>query len=411
MYWNIQKFAMNKMTGEARTRNFTPGPRRVVYNNPIKGDYIIDTLFAHDQLGNALEPDFFVVVEVTTGRTVPIGSTVDGAGAEGVRHLYTRLPVVWHVVPPLVTGTGGSAEGIAVFFRSDVWEFIGPWYWNGAISQAAQAGEQNYDGIWANVLPVGSRSRAGQTVFTAADGSPLNFPDPMNRSPFLTRFQRRLAVGQPPPANREIVNILAYHAPSTAPYRETGTRRLADIPAVNAPLAPNETFLVLGDFNCNVMHANGAAAFTPLINAGFQQCITPAHGYTMLKDTYGKRSEEHLGPSRDKASTRGNYPNYDYLRPAAVDNIFIKPARAVVPVCSVVNRVIGTPTPAAANTYDNPANRPVGNLYSIEMNDSIQQINAGHPAGRSRKFLSMPNFGTIGGGRGTSDHMALVIDF
>ncbi len=404
MYWNIQKFAINKMTTYTRRLNFTRGRPR--YANDIKGDYIIDTIYAEDAAGQDLDPDFLVIVEVTTGRTAPIGSLIDGDGAEGILHLYDLLGAHMRLVPPLVLGTEGNAEGIAVFYRSDRWEFTGPWYWNGAQSQPTNVGAQNYGGAWANVLPAGaSRQRAGQAVFTNAAGNAMEFPNPGQRAPFLTSF-REIA------APNRLLNLLAFHAPSWDPAREQGTRALADIPAIANPLAANETTVVLGDFNCNLADPDQADAYTPLINAGYQQCITANPNrysiYTALKDIASRS-----GPYN--ASTAGNYPGYNYMRPLAVDNIFIKPPRAPIPVCHIVNRIIGTPVPANAAAYTVPnvaGARPANNLYSIGMEESIQQINQRLPAGaaRMKRFNALPNFGKIGGKRGTSDHMALMIE-
>lgn len=403
LYWNIQKFAINKMTTYTRKRQFGGKPR---YSNSVKGDYILGTVDQITQAGASLQPDFFVVVEVTTGRQ-PGGSLITGAGSTGVLHLLDRLQTEvnanWRLVPPLVLGGAGQREGVAVFFRNDNWQFIGPMYWNGANAQAAPLGAVAYGGVWANVLPADSNTRAGQSSYTNAMGANINFAFPNSRPPFFTKFQRR-NVAAP------IVSLFSFHADSTPPGSVIGTNNLAQIPYIAAGPAVNETFVVVGDFNCdlnnNVNIGGGmtqATAYNALIGQGFTRHLGAAQGTTMIKDVGFNPA---VNPNI--ATTNGVFPYYGYGRNLPVDNILTRPT-PLGANATIINRVVGTPLNAA---YVNSAVRPAGNQYSVAMASAIPQINTiGTAAGRVRRFNSNENFGTIGGRRGASDHLGVLIDF
>ncbi len=412
LYWNIQKFAINKMTTYTRKRQFGGRPR---YGNGVKGDYIVGNVNAVTQAGAALQPDFFVVVEVTTGRQ-PGGSLITGAGADGVLHLLNRLQTEvnpnWRLVPPLVLGGAGQREGIAVFFRNDLWQFTGPWYWSGAAAQAGAGGAAAYAGVWANVLPADSNTRAGQPSYTNAGGANINFAFPNSRPPFFTKFQQRGV------APARILSLFSFHADSTSPGSVVGTRNLAQIPYIAAGPGANETFVVVGDFNCdlnnNVNIGGGltqATAYNPLVGQGFQAHVVAADGSTMIKDVgFSTANNPNI------ATTNGVWPYYDYSRGLSVDNILTRPANPGAPgvtAATIINRITGTPIPANNAVYVNPAMRPVGNRYSIAMNASVQQIIAGTRPGntRLRKFNANTNFGMIGGRRGASDHLGVLIEF
>lgn len=421
LYWNIENFAIGKLTQLFVKRQFGGRPRRA---NDAKGQYILDTLNATDQAGALLDPDFVVVVEVSTGRA-PGGSLVTGAGAEGalllLDHLQNTPARYWHLVPPLVLGAGGNAEGIAVYYRSDRWRFTGPWYWNGATAQALAAGARAYDGDWADALPAGSNTRAGQPSFMTAPAAPpgggpvpppqpIYFPNANNRPPFLTQFTEIAA------PNR-ILNLFGFHAPATFLLSMQATVTLATIPQVAAPLAANEIRIIAGDFNTNlnsttrVGNAGGVAAglspanaFNRLTGLGYVQHFVAADGGTMLKSVGFKYTSNNI------ANTNGAFPEYGYLRNLAVDNILTRANPALAVQRCIVNRVIGTPTNAAYTTL---ANRPAGNRYSVAMEETIQDIIAGTAPGaaRLRRFNAVANFGRMGGKRGASDHMALMVEF
>lgn len=407
MYWNIENFAIDKLLRYTRKRVYGGRPK---YENDIKGQYILDTISSTDQAGAALMPEIFIVVEVSTGR-VPGGSLITGAGSAGALFLLNQLQTLnanWRLVPPLVLGTMGSAEGIAVYFRNDLWQFVGPWYWNGANAQAGAGGAAAYGGIWANALPADSNTRAGQPRFTTGGGAAINFPNANNRPPFFTKFQQRGVL-----VNPQVLSIFSFHAPATFLASMQATATLAQIPEVSAPLGVNEVRVIAGDFNTDLNShipagpAGGAAAgltpataFNPLIALGYQNHFAAADGPTMVA-------------SIGDADTSGAFPYYGYAQPLSVDNILTWPANPAAPGAvrtQIVNQVVGTPANPAYNTL---LARPVGNIYSVKMNETIQDIIGGTAPGgaRKRRFTSPVNFGKIGGKRGTSDHLGLVVEF
>lgn len=419
MVWNIQKFAIDKLQTVTCKQQLAGIPN---YESSALADYIISSILSEDAAGASLEPDIFVVIEVRAG-VAPAGRLITGAGEEGVLHLLDRLQTEvapdWSVVPPLVLGTGIMAEGIAVYYKNTNLLFTGPYYWNDTTGATDVAPGETYKPPWDGALPEGKGdTRAGQWNFTDAGGRALSFPNPGNRQPFLTTFtetdEAATGTGKVP----RNISLYSYHAPVTYPSSRNGTRQVGRIAEIVAGPGANEVMIVAGGFNCNLNNPAQDAGYKSLRAANFTQHFIVADGSTIIKAA---------NPTRRKrggdANPRGVFPTYGYMSNLAVDNIFTLANPALPPDIPhfVVNHVVGTAPyrfvpPLSAKPPPPPPGvpeRPKGNTYQIAMGQSIDLINARSEGADSRltTFHSLENYGKIGGELGTSDHLALVIDF
>jgi hypothetical protein len=183
---------------------------------------------------------------------------------------------------------------------------------------------------------------------------------------------------------------------------------LLAIPEISGALGPNEDRIVLGDFNINSLNLAQSGVFGVLTGAALpltvyaQQFNQP----TAIKSV--NSSSTTPGPP-----LWPNFYNYGTKDTAGnllgLDNMFIArgggggvaaPANA-----TVVNPVIGGMIGGAPPTN-----------YQSAMLSNIATINGPPPGGsppggpRAKRFRNPLNYGHIGGGRGASDHLPIVVD-
>jgi hypothetical protein len=387
MMWNIQQFGVNKFLFNL----FDPGQARQTH--------IMNTI-------RTSNPDILIVIEVKTATGGGSGSLVsDTSGGPACLALLYALrdwqPANnWCLVPPLILGTDGNREAIAVFFNSQKFSFLGPYQYDANFSQpiGSQAA-QNYPPPWDNTLPPGAAPNipgynqnqlAGKFEFAsaAAPAVALNFPNPWNRDPFLTTFLDHTTN----PART--IKLFSFHAPSTAPDRYTAFARLAAIQEIGAPLVANELRVIAGDFNVNRLNPGQAPIYQHLMGgpvAVMGEMVCPIN-YNIA---YNERTVLSAVPYAD---TTGVAPYYNYSAVlggygACLDNFLIAPF-ATPAAFHVVNRVVGLPmgvTSALTNQIGTAAVGPPATLFSAGV------------------FRNITNFGKIGGMLGASDHMSCII--
>ena len=385
MMWNIQQFGVNKFLWNL----FDPVQARQTY--------ITDTIQAGD-------PDILVVIEVKTATGGGVGSLVsDTSGGPAVRSLLYALrdwmpAKKWCLVPPLILGTGGNREAIAVFFNSKKLDFAGPYqYDTNFATPVGTNAAQNYPAPWDLALPnvasnipgYNQNQLAGKFEFAsaAAPAVPLNFPNPWNRDPFLTSFIDKTTIPNRP------INLFSFHAPSTEPDRYVALARLAAIQEIGAAIAAGEVRIIAGDFNVNVLdpaqfpfyqHLTGGPAIIPT------EMVCPIP----YAAAFAERTVLAAVPI---ATTAGVPPYYSYTAVlngygACLDNFLVAPN--TTPLNAVVmNRVVGYgPNPTSLTN-------PIGSHF------------VGPPAGPAANaiFQNITNFGKIGGVLGASDHMSVTI--
>lgn len=473
MYWNVNNFGKNRFFSDdiKRPRDGS-GPSGTGSNSPSVAaqnrlNHLINNLTAGQAPGGvAFIPDIFIIVEVNTGSLgLPEGEILDEGSSylllDKIRANPILSPVApapyancWCLVPPLVSGSRGRAEGIAVFYNSTKLQFIGPYILPappfgktrpGAIAAGpASLGPAMeaiaplpplgiYEGFWGdngpgmdpipgtkpgaglNCLPnrlvpgghgplsgVNENHLAGQFEFYNPPGTKINFPNPGDRSPFLTRFIDLTAVPY------RIINLYSFHArpgqtppaPGILPEAVAGTANLANVPGISGAIPANEVNVIAGDFNVSLFDTGGPnnanLAYGPLRNSaaagglGYTQHINPgAAVHTPTEEGYyfthmiGQNSTVSKVSSGDPTpwnspKTTGptahavGYPAYGYAgtgkvgRYDAIDNIFTKygGGAGAAGNITVVNRVTGTPY----NLGIVPAGVPQGHyVYGVDM--------------------------------------------
>lgn len=386
MSWNIERFGQNKLVAN---QFFDP--------TSLREPNIVSTI---TQSG----ADLFAVIEVQTGAGGGFGSLITPpSGVGGVISLLLNLRANvdpnWQVVPPLIlTPNGGYSEGIAIFFNSNTFQFCGPLAWTGAgtgpIAAGGGGGVPYPTPPWGIALPIApnilnntaQNTLAGQCQFQNA-GAPVFFNNNNCRSIWWTQF---LDISANP--NR-LLNLFTVHFPPFANQAALAFAQLANVPQITGPLAANEDRIVWGDFNINALNPAAAAVFAHL-TGGPVPYTALINLPTNLRDVR-------------RAATTGVAPYYHYVKGSNaggyinLDNIFV--ARQ-------------NPPPGAVNR--NIANRTFGGGgFTVDMVRPLFSyfVPPGTPGymppggARARAFRNPVNFGHIGGKRGVSDHMAVVV--
>ena len=342
LYWNIQQFSIAKVNSVTAV------------NNPVGGratrgqdrlHHIINEVVAQ------INPDIFVIVEVQAGggyrQFVNEGQPILGQFAQRasmiilqqLRALPNPNPAQpnphqnWCLIPPINVGGGGGnnlgfaqgngmREGIAVYYRSDKLQFIGPYVmtsfanvlhakspnqpnltvgdladypaWaNGAFGGAAMPNNiprtHNIGRLGGQGRPVRVRENqfAGQYAYYPLPNPPLplplpnqgnriHFPNANNRSPYLTSF---IDLNHP---NNRIIKLFSFHSsPGTA---DDAVARLAQIPEIQN-VAANEVSVIVGDFNVDSFVAyarpNPAQGFNNPNQTNPYFGLTNTQNYTM----------------------------------------------------------------------------------------------------------------------------------
>ena len=321
LYWNIQNFALNKIANPAAPLDAVRRRTKILNNL------------------TANTPDIFVVVEVSTGGG-PVGSPVTGAGANGAMELLALIrgafPLAnWRLVPPLISGTGGFAEGVAVYYNANTVTFTGPNVLRataggalvsvtppipGGVAAAAYGAPwvgyaPALGGAAVNALPAGNNF-AGKVRFHApppagaapgVTGGYMTFPNLNNRSPYLTTFTE---VGGAP----RNITVIAFH--SSPALAAVGTAFMQGVDEMITPPVGNEVQVMVGDFNVPLGGANAPWVYPPFVQIGFTQHFT-------LPAPAGQRAT-HIQPWAG-SSPVGPYPHYGYMNTwDSLDNVFTR---------------------------------------------------------------------------------------
>jgi hypothetical protein len=441
LYWNIEKFSINKINDPSTKRKDRSLPSGVVASGN-RSDLILNVMQANT-------PDIFVIIETTTGAGAE-GTLINTGGGQAaldlLQKIRTKFGVTWMLVPPLIIGQSTLKEGVCVFFNSSSnLFFTGPFGWEGGVNPANVIGGGTtvaYAAPWDTALPAvktpttagiingGLRQNqlAGQWLYDdgASPAVKLEFPSAGERPPYLTTFWDA-------GSNRNI-KLLAYHAPPPeTKISAAGVDSLSKIREITTLLGAQDDVIIMGDFNVNLSEKVLAdEAYDTLIADSYTRQINPTavsgfpdQGYicTTLYGTSGKNKAE-------PTDTRG-YPAYGYMTQNSYDNMLTRYGDAVrVPVSSkitIVNLVTGSPytkptTPAYAGVKgtliyttametDRTAADPLAPVALLLPPDPTPNGNGGYAPntkGVGPKFREWENYGVV---RSTSDHMALIIDF
>lgn len=394
LFWNIKFFSINKINDQSSQAAQFASRQRLIN--------ILSTV----QKSSA---DIFIILEVRADQGA-VGSLMssDCNGGQAVLLMLTALRTLtanWCLIPPLrmnprdTLGLNTYTEAVAVFYRSDTLNFVGPYVMTNALNQipvsaGGGAVPANYPAAWQACLP-NNNNYAGQFAFVNSQNQALGFPSQNNRSPFLVRFTETGG------ANRTI-NLLAAHLPPNSTDAGTAFSRLFSIREMDPqamPLANGEVRIVGGDFNLNT-YSGVSTEQSTLDNpenfyGGYLRCIYRA---PQGQQPYQNQNQ---GPTRYESVANATYDNY--LRLEGLDNIYvlwngIQPQNLSP---AIIDLVSGAPAP---NAFARMA-IPLGALIQRVQQNQITVAQA------NGFFQQMDNFGGIGPDSGVSDHLPVFLEF
>ncbi len=436
LYWNIEKFAINKIanpTANRRQKGSSITPAQAASD---RLDYITANIWA------AL-PQIIVVVEVSTAYSGP-GEIVSGAGATGSTRLLTEIRNItgnnaWMLVPPLQTG---PREAVAVYYDSTSLVFSGPWAWpGGGWGSVTQNGgtSGNYATPFNNVIttnrnvPANALYNVGRaesqcaanvtytynnTVATFLQGQQVTM---FTRAPYHVTFAEINTNG----IVQRNISLFAVHSPANHVGATNALNELTELDEITSAPANTEVKVVVGDFNVNLMSTLYAqtAAYNGLVNAGYTLGLVPLNnvpnplfGYPGYYATHVKRPNNAVYWSTQNTTTY--YPGYGMIGADlvqnlyAIDNVYTWHGNGANPPnnnnLTILNGIVGSPY----NLHNAPGGAPQGSVaLAIAMaNTAFANPPAQGPqfsTGRWSSFRGWDNYGCI---RSTSDHLALSID-
>jgi len=407
LVWNIQNFTINKIDFEKGERIALPSPPSVFFatsSTILKNDYIIDNV----ALAN---PDIFIVIEVVSGRG-PKGSMVTSKGAMGVQTLLKRLKSLsnnWFLVPPLkltdqiqvaeiddegpdedlseLISEGGYTEAIAVFFRKDKVDFVGPNVWptvpgndnpgKASVPPGPGVVAGAYPAEWQSCLPRNDDGSynyfAGRADFRTAGGDEWLFPAIQSRRPFLTKFRERQGM-------RRFLTIASVHFPPQPAPAKQAFVALVEYFNTDYAIAQDEIILIAGDYNINY-YQDTERVF---------EFLRGQHFFTVFNGT--------AQPTMYKRN--GSATPTDYRPQKGLDNASVKyGSQAIFQGLTgmIFDRVRNDPGTVP----------PITSLLYTPYNDIISQPT---PDEQNDLFREPFNFGKFGPAPGTSDHLAIYVE-
>lgn len=442
LYWNIEKFSINKI-------NDPDKKRKTGQKNPIgvtasgnRSDLILNVMRAN-------MPDIFVIIETTTGAGAE-GTLITAGGSQAALDLLQKIRTAfgntWMLVPPLIVGQGTLKEGVCVFFNSNSQLFFtGPFGWQGGVNPAnpVAGGTVAYANPWDTALPavntpttagiinggLAQNQLAGQWLYDDGATPPvkLEFPSVGERPPYLTTFWDASS-------NRNI-KLVAYHAPPPETLISAdGVDSLSNIREITSLLGTQDDVIIMGDFNVNLSDPvlSADAYDTLTVTDQYTRQINPTaiaafpdQGY-ICTTLYGVS-----GPNKAEPTNTRGYPAYGYMTQNSYDNILTRYGNVGrVPLANnltIVNLVTGSPyNKATTPPYAGPQGSLIFNSAMAKNRNAADPLapvalllppnptpngNGGYAPltlGVGPKFREWANYGVV---RSTSDHMALMIDF
>lgn len=446
LYWNIESFGYNKIRPLTTKRDRTGA--------------LIPDLNAADRLAlilahiTAFNPDIFVVVETASGPSNGPGSLISPTGGwQGCVELLLRIRnltgLAWNLVPPLVVGQAGRAEGVAVFYKPVIPAgggvaagrrlFTGPNAWspagngisfNPTVLPAPAAG--NYPLLQTNTCftvagraipptalnpgtPIESQC-AARVDFVDNLGAPINYGG--LRQPYMVTFCE--TVDGPPVVVQRNLTLFAIHSPPQYVAANAYLNGLANVRDISAALGALETRVITGDFNVNLLSQNGndPLRYAPLTGLGYAlQLQPPAAAPPPALDAYMGYFATHLKSKNSTIFWSTNvgvvpYPGYRYIGSSSssnlysIDNILVRGGAAGN--FTIANTVVGMPLNVVNPA---PGGAPMG---VVAIASDFQAPPLGWPpspapafvAGDRQRFRGWRNMGHI---RSTSDHLALFV--
>jgi hypothetical protein len=457
LYWNVNNFSSLSLYPPMQGKRPRKGNDDPDYGEPAEVNDAADRRNILLNVVAAVQPALISIVEVKPGPVGALGIAEgqvipDRGSYDLLWDMRRRTGIAYRLVPPVVSGTGRRAEGIAVYYDEAQLQFLGPWGWGNAgaddVATILPANLAFYP------VPYHSRRRSALPNRPIPNGWPnaglderklagkwqwgIDFPSPGRRKPWMTDFRDI-------PGNRGI-RLFSFHAPpqqlppvpAVVPgllgLAVGGTAQLVQLPEVTGgPLNANEVRCIVGDFNVSAFDAASDANSYALIRAaGFTQHLNPvgdgvantwpgkAYYATHIRGSAAAEPFVSVGNNQD---VRG-YPGFDYSDRQTnlgwydvIDNIFTRYGAGAATHTTVINPIARSPytrDPAP------PANVQQGFMVvGSQMN--VPGVFRYNPAlgqngiwdqgpganGARRTFQEWDNYTKV---RSLSDHLPVAID-
>jgi hypothetical protein len=408
VFWNIQKFGINKFNDPSgrKGKNIGGLTRQAA---AVQRRALLDAVLT------ATDPDILVVIEVSSGDTSPLSLASLTGGMNGCVAMLAHLRALpgapdWRLVPPLRLGRGRIAESMGIFYKGQTTVggvvtnryFTGPNHWTAgglsvlpgaAVAAAYPAGGAvdlndmiNPGAAAARAIPATALHNANLAEDTVAARTIFSFTNAANtatdgvinydvfRPPYMATFTEVTAG-----ATRNL-SVFGIHSPAVAGDQTVFATYLRFTYEICSALGANETRVIGGDFNLNlldVMCAN-SNVYDPLTTApcNYTLLLTPAGPPPLVIDSYPGYFTTHIRPAPPLKQRTGAsrflwsfgginspYPGYDYrgsnfvANLYSIDNILVRPAPAAATDITVMNLVTGTPINLIGAP---PGNPPIG---------------------------------------------------
>lgn len=477
LFWNVEQFRDEKFYSTSTDPDPLATPK-------TKQAAAVDRLRLLQDVIERADPDILVIIE-TTAKKMASDLVAPNGGLIAALNVLTWLrgaapPAVrsieWRLIPPMYWSWQGSAgaaginETVSVLYRGERGAtrrfFTGPNLWGGGtmaaslVPPAPGAGAVPYgpygdysvrrvvtmaysrfldppggDPALATV-PVGALHNAGKLVnslaarvqFESVPGAAIDFG--VDRPPYMVTFTEQTGA-----ALRDLT-VFVIHAPSKLGLQAPFLAKVATVPQISAPRGGNETRVIGGDFNENLLDATGALGtfYNPLttLPTGYELLLAPAPGAvppanlepylgyfaTALTPLKPRRSPDQA--SKFLWSDAGNlsyYPRYGY-QPRdwySIDNVLVAPRIGGRDyLTTIFNPVVSSPMNAVAAPI--PGNPPIGSLASATAMPNVPAAWRPWPMAptlptydpaASVDLLAWDQYGHISS---TSDHFAVFVD-
>jgi hypothetical protein len=467
LFWNLDKFKETTINdpspvmppGSSITRAAMSVDRRTL---------MYDTLLAAD-------PDIIVIVEVAAGKNKAGRLANDTGGVSGGVYLLDYLrnsapPALrtsqWRLVPPLwIAGKNDTGlETVLVLFRGERdlggsvtlrRYFTGPDVWSGGPKGSPRPsgspgaaygngfGPASIDvdamlvppvvpAVPPRTIPIAAKYN-GDVAENTVCARFVYTLDPVALPPTRVNF----GTATPPlmasffeddGTTQRNLSLFAVHAPSQDP--DPFIQALGTTPDIIGPLGANETRVVGGDFNQNLLTNTFdlTTGYQPLTNAGYSILLTPSGGApadtSAYKGYFGTQirsvntadlstlaSKQFLWSASAAPQDRAYYPGYNYFATVyySLDNILVHPARMGHDYrTTVMNYVVGAPYDRVANPPGNPPEGSVPFATGIHVPGWPQAPYAAPYV--EADALTLVNWDNYGRMHSLSDHLPVFAD-
>lgn len=470
LFWNIEQFKAERFYNASG--NLDPVANMT---------HALSSTARHDLMYAVIEaanPDVIVIVEVTAAINNASNLAGNNGGTTALLSLLDWLRNTpstvqspeWRLVPPLwIAGANnGGLETVGVLYRGVTGPvtryFTGPNLWPGGVAAVSKA-PPGLNGPYGNNVPhhgiatdyrfmlmpggvgrnvpVGALHNATLPEGNLAARYKMNPIVPVIAGPGVSRYVN-FGACRPPymvtftednaGALRNLT-VFAIHGPADAGPAQAYIAQLATVEEIAAALGANETRVIGGDFNNNLLDGAGNlnASYNPLTGpVGYQLLLQPAGAAPVNLDSYLGYFATHLLPVHNNANAllpaskflwsngalaQSYYPRYGYQSALyySLDNVLVRPHVALHNYQStILNTIVASPLNAVLPPV--PGNPPIGTLAIAAQMPNIPvgwqpwppaPVAPDYAAPDATTLLAWDQYGHVAS---TSDHFALFVD-